>query len=117
VIQTYLPIQRGNVRILNLSVISAALFAAENRRKWRDLPPRFDSGARDYTRMRRWVEVGVLDWLFDALQEYRMIRMHVDCLGLDSTSVKVHPYATGALKKTNLNQSVSYAATGMPKCI
>ena len=117
VIQPYLPIQRGNVRISNLPVISAILFAAENSRKWRDLPPRFGSGTRVYTRMRRWADVGVLDRLFDAPEEYRMICMSVDCLGLDSTSVKVHPYGTGALKKTNLNQLVSHAETGMPKCI
>mgnify|MGYP001099858874 CR=1 FL=1 len=71
VIQPYLPIQRGNVRISNLSVISAILFAAENSRKWRDLPPRFGSGTRVYTRMRRWADVGVLDRLFDAPEEYR----------------------------------------------
>ena len=28
-----------------------------------------------------------------------MIRVSADCLGLDSTSVKVHPDGTGALKK------------------
>ena len=34
---------------------------------------------------------GVPDRLFDALQEHYMIRVSVDCLGLDSTSIQVHP--------------------------
>lgn len=92
-------------------------FITENNCKRRDLPPRFGGGTRIYTRMRRWADVGVLDWLFDALQEHHMIRISVSCLGLDSTSVKVHPYGTGALKKTNINQLASYEATVMPKCI
>lgn len=41
----------------------------------------------------------MLDRLFAALQEHLLIRIRVKCLGLDSTSVKVHPDGTGAQKK------------------
>ena len=91
---------RGNVRISNLTVINAILFVAENGCKWRALPPRFGNWHTVYMRMRRWADAGVMDRLFDALQEHHMIRVSVDCLGLDSTSVKVHPDGTGAPKKT-----------------
>jgi transposase len=40
-IRPYLPVQRGNVRISNLTVINAILFVAENGCKWRALPPQF----------------------------------------------------------------------------
>ena len=98
-IQPYLPVQRGNVRVSNLRVINAILFVAENGCKWPALPSRFGKWHTVYTRMRRWADAGVLDRLFDALQKHHMIRVSVDCLGLDSTSVKVHPDGTGTLKK------------------
>ena len=40
-IQPYLPVQRGDVRVSNLTVINAILFVTENGCKWRALPPRF----------------------------------------------------------------------------
>ena len=98
-IQPYLPVQRGNVRVSNLAVINAILFVAENGCKWRALPPRFGKWHTVYTRMRRWADAGVLDRLFDALQEHHMIRVSVDCLGLDSASIKVPLDGTGAPKK------------------
>ncbi|MDG1259349.1 MAG: hypothetical protein P8O08_18300 [Paracoccaceae bacterium] len=49
--------------------------------------------------MRRWADAGVLDRLFDALQDHRTIRVSVDCLVLGSTSIKVHPDSAGAPKK------------------
>lgn len=98
-IRPCLPVQRGNVRISNLTMINAVLHIAENGCKWRALPPRFGSWHTICTRLRRWAEAGVLDRLFAALQEHRLIRIRVECLGLDSTSVKVHPDGTGAPKK------------------
>ena len=95
----YLPVQRGNVQVSNLTVINGMLFVAENGCKWRALPERFGKWHTVYTRMRRWADAGVLDLLFAALQEHHLIRVSVDCLGLDSTSVKVHPDGTGAAKK------------------
>ncbi len=90
-----MPVQRGNVRIANLDVINAVLYVAENGCKWRGLPERFGNWHTVYTRLRRWAEAGVLDRLFQALQEHRLIRIRVECGGLNSTSVKVHPDGTG----------------------
>ncbi|MFC3059666.1 IS5 family transposase [Paenirhodobacter populi] len=101
-IRLYLPVQRGNVRISNLTMINAVLHIAENDCKWRALPPRFGNWRTIYTRLRRWAEAGVLDRLFAALQEHRLIRIRVECLGLDSTSVKVHPDGTGGAEKRGL---------------
>ena len=114
-IRPHMPAQRGNVRILNLTVINAILFVAENGCKWRAHPPRFGAWHTVYTRMRRWADGGVLDRLFDALRKHHMIRVSVDCLGLDSTSVKVDPDGTGAPKKTDRKRLESGAVGGTQK--
>ena len=113
----YLPVQRGNVSISNLSLINAVLYIAENGCKWRSLPPEFGNWNTIYVRIRRWAENGVLDRLFEALQAHNIIRVSVDCIGLDSTSIKVHPDGTGALKKTVRNPSANHVGAGQPKFI
>jgi transposase len=116
-IRPLMPVQRGNVQIANLDVINAVLYVAEHGCKWRGLPERFGNWHTIYTRLRRWAKNGVLERLFQALQEHRLIRIRVECVGLDSTSVKVHPDGTGALKKTAHKRSASPAAAGTPRFI
>ena len=112
-----LPKQRGNVSLPNLRVLNAILHVAEHGCKWRGLPERFGNWHTIYTRMSRWARSGVLDRVFDQLQRDQLIRIKVEALGLDSTSVKVHPDGTGARKKTARNPSASPAADGTPKFI
>ena len=117
VIRPLMPVQRGNVRLANLDVLNAVLYVAENGCKWRALPGRFGNWHTIYTRLRRWAAAGVLARVFEALQEHRLIRIRVECVGLDSTSVKVHPDGTGARKKTARKPSASRAAAGTPRFI
>ena len=93
------------------------LFVAENGCTWRALPARFGNWHTIYTRLRRCAAAGVLDRVFQALQEHRLIRIRVECVGLDSTSVKVHPDGTGARKKTARKPSASHGAAGTPRFI
>jgi transposase len=116
-LKPYLPVQRGNVKISNKALINAVLYVAENSCKWRALPKEFGNWHTIYKRLRRWAEKGVLERLFAALQQHRLIQIKVDCLSLDSTSVKVHPDGTGALKKTAHNQLENPEADGQPKFI
>jgi transposase len=111
------PTQRGNVRLSNLDVLNAILYAAENGCKWRALPKRFGRWHTVYTRMNRWAKAGVLDRVFTALQEEEIIRIKVEALGLDSTIVQVHPDGTGAEEKTALSASDDRAEAGAPKFI
>ena len=53
----------------------------------------------DPARMHLWAKTGVLDRLFAVLRDLHLIDGGVEVLGLDSTSVKVHPDGTGAQKK------------------
>ena len=111
------PVQRGNVSMTNLQVLNAILYVAEHGCKWRGLPKRFGNWHTVYTRMNRWSKTGVLDRVFEALQEAQIVRIKIEAVSLDSTTVKVHPDGTGALKKTAHKPSASPAAAGPPKFI
>ena len=112
-----LPRQRGNVSMTNLQLLNALLYVVENGCKWRGLPKHFGNWHTIYMRLRRWAEQGVLERVFEALQRQRLIAIRIECLGLDSTSVKVHPDAMGALKKEGRMQSANPEADGTPKFI
>lgn len=98
-IEHCLPTQRGNVSMTNLQVVNAMLYVAEHGCKWRGLPKRFGNWHTICTRMRRWEKSGVLDRMFQALQREQVVRIRIEAVSLESTSIKVHPDGTGALKK------------------
>ena len=114
-IKSVLPVQRGNVSLSNLQVLNAVLYVAEQGCKWRGLPKRFGRWHTIYTRMNRWSKNGVLDRVFEKLQMEQIVRIKLEAVSLDSTSVKVHPDGTGALKKTVHSRSASLAADGTPR--
>lgn len=116
-IQDSLPVQRGNVSLDNLTVLNAILYVAEHGCKWRGLPKRFGNWHTIYVRMNRWAKSGVLDKVFEQLQREQMVRIKIEAISLDSTSVKVHPDGTGALKKTGPRPSESRAEDGPPRFI
>lgn len=98
-IEHCLPLQRGNVSMTNLQVVNAILYVAEHGCKWRGLPKRFGNWHTVYTRMSRWAKAGVLDRMFAELQKSQIVRIKIEAVSLDSTSIKVHPDGTGARKK------------------
>ena len=116
-IEHCLPVQRGNVSLSNLQVVNAILYVAEQGCKWRGLPKRFGRWHTIYMRMNRWAKNGVLDRVFEKLQMEQIVRIRIEAFSLDSTSVKVHPDGTGALKKTARKPSASPGADGTPRFI
>jgi transposase len=116
-IKDSLPIQRGNVKLQNIQVLNAILYVAEQGCKWRGLPSRFGNWHSIYTRMNRWAMSGVLDRVFEKLQTEQIVRIKIEAFSLDSTSIKVHPDGTGALKKTAHRQSANPAVDGTPRFI
>ena len=116
-IEPLLPVQRGNVNHDNFKVVNGILYIAEQGCKWRALPPRFGNWHTIYTRMNRWAKSGVLDRVFEELQRKHVIMVRIEAVSLDSTSVKVHPDGTGALKKRGLNPSGNPEEDGPPKFI
>ena len=88
---------RGNVKISNLQLINAILYVAENSCKWS--------------------KNGVLQRVFAGLQAEGIIEVRVKFICLDSTTVKVHPDACGALKKMVDKQSGEVAVDSQQKFI
>ena len=109
IIKPYLPRQRGNVSIENLQLVNAILYVTENGCKWRALPKSYGNWHTIYMRMNRWSKNGTLERLFKALQIEGIIKIKMEALCIDSTTVKVHPDGTGALKKTG-NRLLEYLA-------
>ncbi len=101
----------------NLNVLNAILYVAEQGCKWRGLPRRFGNWHTIYTRMNRWSKAGVLDAVFEKLQREQLVRIKIEAVSMDSTSIKVHPDGMGAFKKTAHNPSASHAADGPPRFI
>jgi transposase len=116
-IRDSLPVQRGNVSLSNLQFLNAVLYVAEHGCKWRGLPKRFGNWHTIYTRMNRWSKSGVMDRIFEKLQLEQIVRIRIEAFSLDSTSVKVHPDGTGALKKTDPSPSANLVADGLPRFI
>ena len=116
-IKDSLPVQRGNVSLTNLQLLNALLYVAEHGCKWRGLPKRFGNWHTIYTRMNRWSKSGVMDRVFEKLQLEQIVRIRIEAFSLDSTSVKVHPDGTGALKKTDPSPSANLAEDGLPRFI
>jgi transposase len=111
------PKPRGILRYDHLKVLNAILFIAENGAKWRRLPERYGHWHTVYTRMRDWAKKGVLARVFEALQQEQIIAIKIEAASLDSTSVKVHPDGTGALKKTARNPLDDPAEDSRPRFI
>ena len=113
-IEKYFPVQRGNVKIDNYTFINAILYIAENGCKWRALPEKYGKWNSIYQRFKRWCENGVIQRIFNALQQEKIIAIKVEVLALDSASCKLHPDAHGALKNTDNNVSGNQRADGIP---
>jgi len=112
-----LPRQRGNVKTANLQQLNALLYVAEHGCKWRGLPRHFGNWHSIYTRMNRWSKAGVLDRIFTRLQQEQILAVRIECVALDSTTVKVHPDGTGALKKAGHRPSAARAVAAPPRFI
>jgi transposase len=112
-----LPRQRGNVSMTNLRLLNALLYVTEHGCKWRGLPKYFGNWHTIYTRMNRWSKAGVLDRIFTRLQQEQILTIRLECVALDSTSIKVHPDGTGALKKVGRRPSDAHGAAAPPRFI
>ena len=112
-VSSHLPVQRGNVEIRNILFLNALLYAIENGCKWRKMPKEYGKWNSIYQRARRRSKSGVLARVFIALQQEQIIKIRIERISLDSTSIKVHPDAHGAAKKTENSQSERTAEAGI----
>jgi len=114
-IKHFLPKQRGNVAIENITFLRSPQYIAENGCKWRALPWHFGNWDTIYQRFRRWIDKGVFDRIEEYLQTQVIDRKKLTSLALDSTDIKVHPNGHGTPKKKDRNLSARVVAVGRRK--
>ena len=108
-IEYLLPVQRRKAKVNNYGFLCAVLYIIENGCKWRALPKDYGNWHTIYVKLNRWSKNGTLERIFEAMQNEGIISIETTFVCIDSTTVKVHPDGTGALKKT------AYKASGVPK--
>lgn len=106
-----MPIARKPAEILNYQFLCALLYMIENGCKWRALPKKYGKWHSIYMKFNRWSKNGTIQRIFDEMQKSNMIDISSDVLCIDSTSIKVHPDATGA-RKSSGEQSIGRSKGG-----
>ena len=106
------PVQRGNVRMDDLTLLNAILYVAVNGCTWRGVPPSYGRWHTVYTRMSRWAKADVLDRVFEELHLLHLLRARIEV-----ASIKVHPDGTGALEEGARKPSAETVADSTPRFI
>ena len=110
-IKNLMPIARKPTKISNQQFLNALLYMIENGCKWRAMPKKFGNWHTIYMKFSRWAKNGTIQRIFEELQKGNIVNDKNYVLCLDSTSIKVHPDATGA-RKTNGKQSIGRSKGG-----
>ncbi len=79
----------------NRKFLNALLWMARSGGRWRDLPERLGDYSTVKRRYYRWIEMGVLDAMFEALAR----EADMEWLMIDSTIVRAHQHAAGARRE------------------
>ena len=82
----------------NRMFVEAILHQARTGNPWRDMPREFGDWKAAYNRFRRWERRGIWKRIWKHLQ--RLDDKPVRHLFIDSTVVRAHKHAAGALKKS-----------------
>jgi putative transposase len=92
----------------------AILYVARTGIPWRDLPGEFGAWDAVYNRFRRWEASGALQRLFALITAPELAE--VKRVLVDSTTVRAHRHAAGALKKKarRLNKGLVAAGAVLP---
>ena len=116
-IEHLMPLQRRKAKVSNYCFICAILYIIENGCKWRALPKEYGNWHTIYMKLNRWSKNGTLERIFEAMQNEGIISIETTVVCLDSTTVKVHPDGTGALKKGASKASDDPKADSRPRFI
>jgi transposase len=86
---------RRGPRTNNRRFVEALIWMARSGGRWRDLPERYGDYQTVKRRYYRWIEMGVLEKLFEALAQ----QADLEWVSVDSTSIRAQPQAAGARRK------------------
>lgn len=81
------------------------------------MPKRFGNWHTIYTRMNRWTRAGLLDRMFEELRRMQVVRVRIEAVSLDSTSIKAYPDGTVAPRETAHKPSARPAADETPRFV
>jgi transposase len=90
------PTDKGGRAADNRLFVEAVLYVARTGCPWRDLPAKFGNWHSVYVRFSRWEQYGVWCRVATTLQG----EADLEEVFIDSTIVRAHQHAAGALKKT-----------------
>jgi transposase len=115
-IKDFLPGQAGDPGVTakdNRLFINAVLWIAKTGAPWRDLPERFGKWNSVAKRLARWAAKGVWRRIFEELKD-----PDLEWLILDSTVIRAHQHAAGAVKKgAPTRRWAARGAGSAPSCI
>jgi transposase len=100
--------QGGRPGKSNQEMLNEILYWLNTGIPWRDLPERFGPWQSVYSRFRAWTLAGVWEKVLTALMGQDIVEETT--LMLDSTTIKVHQYASG-VKRARLLPSAAQAAS------
>ena len=110
-IEHLMPKHRKKPTISNYDFMRALLYIIENGCKWRALPKEYGNWHTIYVRFNRWSKNGTINKIFKELQKQNVIEIRTEIVCIDSTSIKVHPDASGS-RKSNGEQSIGRSKGG-----
>jgi transposase len=105
------PGDPGRMAEDNRNFLNAVLWIAKTGAPWRDLPERFGPWNSVFQRFNRWAKRGVWARLLEAWKD-----PDLECLMLDSTVIRAHQHAAGALKKGAIRPSGVRVAGSAASC-
>jgi transposase len=109
-IEGLLPGQVGDPGVTakdNRLFVDAVLWIAKTGAPWRDLPERFGKWNSAWRRFDRWSAKGVWRRVFEELKD-----PDLEWLILDSTVIRAHQHAAGAVKKGGADQALGRSRGG-----
>jgi transposase len=86
---------RGRTGYDNRSFIRAVMWVARTGSPWRALPKEYDNWSSVHKRFMRWAKAGVWQMIFNTLA----VDADNAWVMIDSTIIRAHQHAAGALKK------------------
>ena len=110
-IKNLMPLARKPTKISNQQFLNALLYMIENGCKWRAMPKKFGNLAYDLHEVQQVGKKRNYTESFRRVTKRNIVNDKNYVLCLDSTSIKVHPDATGA-RKTNGKQSIGRSKGG-----
>ena len=114
-IKDFLPGQVGDPGVTasdNRLFVNAVLWIAKTGAPWRDLPERFGNWNSVWRRFDRWCAKGIWHRIFEELKD-----PDLEWLIFDSTVIRAHQHAAGAVKKgAPIRRWDAHGAGSGPSC-